>query len=145
MYKRFFFLFSLFAFSFGCSSSTKMRVADEKGSVKEEGVSAVSRLKSNTSMTEEDNEPNTFEVRLKSNPSTGYRWVWVNRESAAADSVGFSFQTEKKSPPMCGAGGTEVWTFKPKVTGEPFLKFIYVRPWEKDNGADSIVVDIKNK
>lgn len=145
MFKRSIFLFSLFAFSVSCSSSTKMRATDETGNVKEEGVPAVTCLKSKTPMTAEDKNLNTFEVRLKSNPSTGFQWVWVNRDNAAADSVGFSFQTEKKASPMCGAGGTEVWTFKPKATGEPFLKFIYVRPWEKDNVADSMVVDIKNK
>lgn len=119
MLRRTAFLFSSLFFAVGCNSSTKVLSVDEAEKVK---------------------VGKEFEVRMKSNPSTGFKWMWVNRGLAAADSVDFKFVTgEQKSPIMCGAGGTEVWTFKAKKTGADSLKFYYVRPWEKENVVDSLV------
>lgn len=124
MLRRLFLLVGSLFLSVSCSSSTKVLSTEETESVK---------------------VGKKFEVQLKSNPSTGYKWIWVNRGSAAADSVGFEFAASESKTIMCGAGGTEVWTFKAKDKGDDFLKFYYVRPWKKENVADSLIFHFKTK
>ena len=71
-------------------------------------------------------------VRLPSNPSTGYRWIYVEPKDAVLRVDGpSSFETQSAGGAV-GAGGTEVWKLAPFKPGQQQLRFEYRRPWEQD-------------
>jgi inhibitor of cysteine peptidase len=70
-------------------------------------------------------------VRLPSNPSTGYRWIYVEPKDAVLRVDGPS-SFEAQSAGTAGAGGTEIWKLAPFKPGQQQLRFEYRRPWEQD-------------
>lgn len=126
MLKRYSFVIGTLLLSFSCSSSTKVLSTSETETVK---------------------VGKEFEISMRSNPTTGYCWIWANKGDAAADSVDHKFvsNAENSGRMMCGAGGTEVWTFKAKKTGADSLKFYYLRPWEKNSLRDSMIFHFELK
>ena len=71
----------------------------------------------------------TLELRLYSNPSTGYMW-YVEKESTPLLKLTHQTQTE---PTESGVGRPvfQVFLFEAKRTGEGVLLLHYVRSWEK--------------
>ena len=77
-------------------------------------------------------------VRLPSNPSTGYRWIYVEPKDAVLRVDGpSSFETQSAGGAV-GAGGTEVWKLAPFKPGQQQLRFEYRRPWEQDVAPSKI-------
>jgi len=77
-------------------------------------------------------------VRLPSNPSTGYRWIYVEPKEAVLRVDGpSSFETQSAGGAV-GAAGTEVWKLAPLKPGQQQLRFEYRRPWEQDVGPSKI-------
>ena len=70
-------------------------------------------------------------VRLPSNPTTGYRWIYVEPKDAVLRVDGPS-SYEAQSAGAAGAGGTEIWKLAPLKPGQQQLRFEYRRPWEQD-------------
>ncbi len=68
-------------------------------------------------------------VRLRGNPSTGYRWDLVGLPGSLRR-TGSSFEQSKSTPPMVGQGGTFVFRFVAKP-GKGTLRLVYHRPWQK--------------
>jgi predicted secreted protein len=75
----------------------------------------------------------TFPVTLESNPSTGYGWEWVDTEDSIVEQVGEAefIPHETGDPPLAGAGGWEIFTFKAVSSGQMTLKLVYRRAWEE--------------
>jgi inhibitor of cysteine peptidase len=100
-----------------------------------------------------------FDIRLPSNPSTGYRWeVGTALDDAVVKLVGSDFQraeppraapaatpTPPGSPPSplprgdvggatapLGQEGIETWRFEAVAVGRTAIELVYVRPWETD-------------
>jgi len=77
------------------------------------------------------NENDTLTLILKSNPTTGYSWVFENLnyestlELISSDYVGDLVPEE-----ICGAGGKQILVFKAIKQGVSDINIIYVRPWE---------------
>jgi len=71
----------------------------------------------------------TLEVRLTSNPSTGYMW-YVHPKSTILLKLTGQTQTEATEPGV-GRPVVQVFTFKPKRAGDGILLLRYVRSWEK--------------
>ena len=72
-------------------------------------------------------------VRLPSNPSTGYRWVYVEPKDAVLRVDGPStFEAAQSAGNTAGTGGTEIWKLAPLKAGQQQLRFEYRRPWEQD-------------
>jgi inhibitor of cysteine peptidase len=72
-------------------------------------------------------------VRLPSNPTTGYRWIYVEPKDAVLRVDGpSSFEAAQSSAGAVGAGGTEIWKLAPLKPGQQQLRFEYRRPWEQD-------------
>lgn len=72
-------------------------------------------------------------VRLPSNPTTGYRWVYVEPKDAVLRVDGPSaFEAAQSAANTAGAGGTEIWKLAPLKAGQQQLRFEYRRPWEQD-------------
>jgi len=74
-----------------------------------------------------------FAVTLESNPSTGYRWEWVDSQDSILEQIGEAqFKPrETGDPPLVGAGGWESFNFKAVNQGQMTLKLVYRRPWEE--------------
>ena len=78
-------------------------------------------------------ETETFEVKLCSNPSTGFRW---SEEAQISDPAVMQQEDHKfigpesKPPPPAGTPGQEVWTFKALKQGSSDIYLEYSRPWE---------------
>jgi inhibitor of cysteine peptidase len=71
-------------------------------------------------------------VRLPSNPTTGYRWIYVEPKDAVLRVDGPSSYEAQSAGGAAGAGGTEIWKLAPFKPGQQLLRFEYRRPWEQD-------------
>ena len=94
----------------------------------------------------EVNKNETFEITLKSNPTTGYSWKWVKKQpSMFVDSINTTYVQDKAEPKTAGVGGNEIWKFKGKESGVDTLVFEYCRSWEKNTPAETkkVVVRVK--
>lgn len=79
----------------------------------------------------------TLEVRLKSNPTTGYMW-YVHKESMPLLKLAHQSQTdpaeqapENAQQQSVGRPVFQVFTFEPRRAGDGVLKLHYVRSWDK--------------
>jgi predicted secreted protein len=84
---------------------------------------------------------NSFlKIDLISNPSTGYEWIWTNKqEITIVDSIGYSFVPYQSYP---GSSGIETWTFLGIRPGTEVLEFKYCHPWEQNSTIDQKAVTI---
>lgn len=87
-----------------------------------------------------------FIIKLKSNPTTGYIWSLHNYDRSLLASVKHEFHAPKTD--LVGAPGYELWTFhvKPAAFVKPVrtvVSFVYARPWEKSQPADSATFVVK--
>ena len=76
----------------------------------------------------------TLELRLKSNPSTGYMW-YVKKESTNLLKLTGQSQTEATEPGV-GRPVFQVFKFEPKRLGQGVLLMHYVRSWEPPTPDD---------
>lgn len=71
-------------------------------------------------------------VILESNPTTGFMWTLIdNSDEGVLQEAGYIFEADSTDPPLIGAGGVEVWTFKALARGESTISMEYRRPWEQ--------------
>ena len=81
-----------------------------------------------------------LEVRLKSNPTTGYMW-YVEKESTPLLKLHHQSQTEvpvpvEEKPGLVGQPVFQVFTFEPRRKGDGVLRLHYVRSWEAPTPDD---------
>lgn len=74
-----------------------------------------------------------FLIEVESNPSTGYRWIIVNRRDLKC----LQLKKEQTFPAssnsstnLVGMPGKQQWQFFAKCTGDIQVRFEYRRPWE---------------
>lgn len=85
-----------------------------------------------------------FRLEMHSNPSTGYSWQWINRQSVHfVDTTGLEYLPDK--PFLTGSGGTEIWIFEGIGRGTDTIKLEYCRSWEPNTPAftKQIIVKVK--
>jgi inhibitor of cysteine peptidase len=70
-----------------------------------------------------------IELRLKSNPSTGYMW-YVRPNSTPVLKLVRQSQTETTEPGV-GRPVVQVFNFEPRRSGDGAIRLHYVRSWEK--------------
>jgi inhibitor of cysteine peptidase len=71
-------------------------------------------------------------VRLPSNPTTDFRWIYVEPKDAVLRVDGPStFEAAQSSGGAVGAGGTEIWKLAPLKPGQQQLRFEDRRPWKQ--------------
>lgn len=81
-------------------------------------------------------------VKLQGNPTTGYRWMLQSATPAGVvDSVGY--ESKPVAPDLTGSGSIETWKFKANRKGRVRLVFVYQRPWEKQQPAQTKLVTIR--
>jgi inhibitor of cysteine peptidase len=72
-----------------------------------------------------------LQVRLPSNPSTGYSWAIASNAPSVLAQVGEP-KFDAPAKPMPGAAGTVTFEFRVVGGGGVFLDFVYRRPSDKD-------------
>ena len=73
----------------------------------------------------------TLTVELKSNPTTGFRWM-VPEEGAKDVLKLNSDEFFAPGTDLCGAPGRQKLSFTAASPGETELRIVYIRPWKKD-------------
>ena len=76
----------------------------------------------------------TLELRLKSNPTTGFMW-YVEKESTPLLKLAHQSQTDITEPGE-GRPVYQVFRFEPRRGGDGVLRLHYVRSWEKPTPDD---------
>jgi len=88
----------------------------------------------------------SFKLVLASNPSTGYSWKWVNKQSVSiVDTFDYRFISNAHDKNIVGAGGKEIWKFKGLKAGLDTIKLAYNRSWEQNSTVDSVKVIVRVK
>ena len=77
-----------------------------------------------------------FSVVLDSNPTTGYQWE-AKFDESFIKLVSSNYMQNPQTENMVGSGGTQNFEFSALKSGETEMTFYYVRPWEKDNPAET--------
>ena len=86
----------------------------------------------------------SFQLELDSNPTTGYRWEWTNKESVSIVGT-LDNKYVSGSPASAGSGGKEIWKFKGLKSGLDTIKLEYCRSWEPNSSVDKKTITIKVK
>jgi inhibitor of cysteine peptidase len=68
----------------------------------------------------------TIEIRLRENPTTGYRWQLMGGDRAVCAMTSDTFKPASGPP---GRGGKHSWIFEAVGPGECDIGFRYRRPW----------------
>jgi len=84
------------------------------------------------------NKGDTFSLKLKENPSTGYSWhLSLSKGLSLLETVYYPSESSKKGPRLVvGAGGFHSWMIKAVADGRQQVKGIYKRSWEKNTGKN---------
>ena len=91
-------------------------------------------------LTEENNGDNlnleindVIDIKLKSNPTTGYGWILSEETDDSMISLNNSeFVESEKDKELVGAGGHEIFSFKAISKGKTIIILNYERPWEEE-------------
>jgi inhibitor of cysteine peptidase len=75
-----------------------------------------------------------LEVRLSSNPSTGYMW-YLHKQSTALLKLTSQSETEATQPGV-GRPIVQIFEFAPKAKGTGVLLLHYVRSWEAPSASE---------
>jgi inhibitor of cysteine peptidase len=82
-----------------------------------------------------------FEVRLPSNPTTGYQWTaGALHTGPLTETHAPTFQPSTSG--LLGAGGTQVFAYRGVATGTAHLSFGYARSWEHTAPIKHIAITI---
>ncbi|MEA2015300.1 MAG: protease inhibitor I42 family protein [Actinomycetota bacterium] len=85
----------------------------------------------------------TVEIKLVSNPATGYGWVLDESVDSSIVSIGGpEFIESEKEDNMVGAGGHEVFVIKVVSKGKASIILNYERPWEEEEPVDTFEVNV---
>jgi len=72
-------------------------------------------------------------IRLISNPTTGYRWVLSEKiDDSIISLIDSEFIQSKKDKELVGTGGYEIFSFKAISKGKTSIILNYERPWEEE-------------
>ena len=81
----------------------------------------------------------TFNIQLRSNPTTGYRWQLVEPfDKTRLEKVSNHYQADANPNRMVGVGGTETWTFKALKSGHAEIQLRYIRSWEAQDPSAQV-------
>lgn len=79
-----------------------------------------------------------LEVRLSSNPTTGYSWR-IEPEPTVVELRSSTFEEAEDAADLVGVGGTEVFVFDVVTAGAEILRLEYVRPFDDPVVPERIV------
>jgi inhibitor of cysteine peptidase len=72
-------------------------------------------------------------VRLRGNPTTGFRWQLAEKPGGTLEPLGDEEYTpDRERPVAVGSGGTFTFAFRAVKPGSGTIRLAYRRPWEKE-------------
>ncbi|MCW3150029.1 protease inhibitor I42 family protein [Stutzerimonas stutzeri] len=71
-----------------------------------------------------------FNLRLPSNPTTGFRWTLRADAAPQLKLLGPEVYTVPEEAGLVGSAGVSTWRFRAVASGEALLGLDYARPWE---------------
>ncbi len=82
-------------------------------------------------------------IKLESNPTTGYEWILGEETDTSVVSLFDSkfVQTEKEEE-LVGVGGYEIFTFKAENSGQTEIILTYKRSWEEEELKEEFLFKI---
>lgn len=99
------------------------------------------KVLANNNMTVRHNR--TFQIKLDSNPTTGYSWYLAKPlDNAYLRLVKSSYKQDRCNSRMVGVGGVETFILKPLKKGSTTVYFEYKRPWEKEKALNNRDINI---
>ena len=84
----------------------------------------------------------TVSVRLRTNPSTGFRWEWTADDGELVEEP-VEYAGAGTDAGLCGAPSYVLYTFRRRSPGESTVYFRYRRPWEDCAPAREFFVRFK--
>lgn len=84
--------------------------------------------------------PQTAEISLKSNPTTGYSWFAF--QNSDLFEITDEYIPDSTDEHIAGSGGYQHFVLKPLKAGECEVSFIYQRPWEAMELGDDYTFNI---
>ncbi|WP_440946476.1 protease inhibitor I42 family protein [Methanosarcina sp. T3] len=82
-------------------------------------------------------EGETFYLRLKENPTTGYSWeLNLSQGLSLVSGNYYPPESEESEQPLLGAGGVRLWEIKADSEGNQLVTAIYKRSWENETGTE---------
>ena len=86
----------------------------------------------------------TFQIKLKCNPTTGYEWELKSIDRKIAAPTGpVEFLQSPAQPGMVGVGGNCVLGIKGVKPGKTKAVLVYRRSWEKVKPVETFTAEIK--
>lgn len=73
-----------------------------------------------------------FNLRLPSNPTTGFRWTLRADAAPQLKLLGPEVYIVPEEAGLVGAAGVSSWRFRAVARGEAALGLDYARPWERE-------------
>ncbi len=110
----------------GCAYSDDAAPAAGGSAVLSSPSSCIDEAASGRTLAVEQNR--TFEICLRENPTTGYRWSFDADGAPFAVLIDDGFQADGDRP---GAGGIHRWRFRAAEPGSTKIALSYRRPWEQ--------------
>ena len=98
-----------------------------------------------------DNKGKSFElekgdrinIKLESNPTTGYEWILSEEtDTAIVPLIDSKFVQTEKEEELVGVGGYEVFTFQAKKIGQTEIILTYKRSWEEEELKEEFTFNI---
>lgn len=88
-----------------------------------------------------------FQIKLKSNPSTGYSWYLRDYNESLITPVKRTIIAPETK--MMGSPGFEVWTFHVNkksfvVPQQTLIRMIYARPWDANDQSKQLVYRVSS-
>lgn len=71
-----------------------------------------------------------FDLRLPSNPTTGFRWIVRESGAPQLQQLGPEVYSTPEAAGVVGSAGVSTWRFRAAAGGETRLELDYRRPWE---------------
>lgn len=89
---------------------------------------------------------NTFIIKLKSNPTTGYGWYLRGYDNDIVQPVKHRYEVAADKN-LIGSGGFEYWTFSIKKAGfvvpqQTTIQLVYARPWQGTEGSSQVAFQV---
>lgn len=86
------------------------------------------------------NEEKNVVVSMEANPTTGYSWSYTVSNDSVLQEVSSNYVADEHAQGMVGVGGRQYYSFSPLVAGNVRVRFVYARPWEKQNPTTILTV-----
>ncbi len=87
-----------------------------------------------------------FEIRLRENPTTGFRWNMLSNGEPACKALDDVYEPPSSSVQAHGQEGSHAWQFEAAQAGHSKIELVYRRSWEREgNAARRFTLDVRVK